>query len=345
MLALASLSFGCGDSGGRNGSANTNTGGGTQSRQENVNAGQPVEHSGDAGTPAEAAALTMGVAAGAQDGGDADEHKPGGRESRAGGESGGERRQSTGAWQVLSVSGSWVQESDGGRTLARGDTLAQGSALTLREPSGPDDYITLIDPQNRIVRRECRSAADCRNWKPPATRAADSASSRIIKSALDEFKHEEEVLIDPVSRGAELKDAVLLREGARVDIRPAIGRLSPGRHLLEFEPAAGAREGAARVPFEFTHVSGGGAPLRVEGLSDGLYRVRLADESEDGGGGSNGASLVLVSPPETYRKALARFRKAQALTREWGDSVEPELAQRFLRAYLARLAREGAGAK
>lgn len=332
-LALACLSAGCGDRGGENKPPADGHAGGPAAGNSGPQPGHTAEPlSGPAsGDPTAVSSLPAEGAGGGAQGVDL-----GGRQQPVQNPSG---HSAAGAWQVLSVSGNWYQSADAARTLTRGDLLEAGSALSLREPS-QDAYITLIDPHNRIVRRECRRAAACRRWTPPTAHAADSLTSRIIRSGLEGLRHEEETLIDPMSRGGELKDGILLLADGQVNIRPALGRVPPGRYVFEFEAVGGTRSGGARGPFEVTLTSERSTPAVVKGLDRGLYRMRLVDETHERGDDAQGAALVLVSPPETYRKTHEFFSQSRALTDRWGERVEPDLVQRFLRAYLARLSRE-----
>ena len=242
-------------------------------------------------------------------------------------------------WRVLVVSGEWSLDGSDG-ALRRGASLKPRGTVRLHPAQETRAYMVLVSG-SLTARKECARPDVCAGgWRVPDLPAAKSTLAHVTDAGLDLLSRRPEGnVINPISRGGGLREAVLLFEQDGVDLSPALGRVTPGRHSIYVEPLVGGEP----VKLDFKAEFRKHPPLRAEGLRPGLYLLRL--DSTTSGDAQTADAWVLVSLPETFRTNDARFRQAVAVTGRWGEAVGADVARDFLRAYLEHLAGRGANGR
>ena len=248
---------------------------------------------------------------------------------------------------VLDIRGEWLV--NGSAKLSKGSALNVDASITPANPSDANSYIVVADRTGNIFdRRNCGSGECAKPIKLPTTAVAEqSFVSRLMGAAMALVSSEPAKYSSFVSRGADLREAVVKLSANQVDLQEVFKNMQGDKYLVRFEPI-GKKKPAAAVatkPMAFNWDPHKPAPLDAPGLKPGLYRVSVAEvsllESEGGSEPSGNEAWVLVTTSEYYSKAVPSFVAAQNVTRQWGSDVKQTAVREFLRASLDFLTAQG----
>jgi hypothetical protein len=237
---------------------------------------------------------------------------------------------------VLNLEGEWVV--DNSPPLKPGSPLHVGERIRSRSRS-ENDFIEIADARGRvIINRNCREY-DCR--KPIDLPRDDSGIlSRVLEAGMVLIYDSPTKFAVLVSRGGELREAVVKVSGEQADMTSVLTNRSPGKYFLRFVPKSGAAAGDESKQLGPVGIDWDARkPLlvSVKGLTPGLYEVQLLDGQDKEPEGPGTEAWVLFVRPERFAEALRSFREAEALANGWGDSVRMSSKRQFLRAFLGHL--------
>ena len=234
---------------------------------------------------------------------------------------------------VLEVRGDWLV--NGGAKLSKGGSVSVGAVITAADPSDGGSYIVISDRAGNIYRRLSCGNGDCaRPFSLPASAASGkSYLSRVVDGMMGIFyKGEPNQYRSVVSRGADLREAVLKLDAQKLDLGRVFENMPGDRYVVRFEKIEDGRRPAPKpVEVEYEWDSQRRPPLGAQGLRPGLYRVTVREVrhlEEDN------EAWVLVTSPKGYAKAAQSFDAAVNVTRRWEGKVREDSKRQFLRAAL-----------
>jgi len=246
---------------------------------------------------------------------------------------------------VLDLRGDWL--ANGSAKLGKGSALNTNSVITSVNPSDTASYIVVADRSGNIFQRRTCSPGECSNpIKVPATAGNEQGFvSRLIGAAMALVSSEPAKYSSFVSRGGrglgpELQEAVVKMSGDEIDLSEVFKNMQGEKYLLRFEPLVKGKtaRGAAKRSLSFAWDPKKPAPLNVNGLTPGLYRVSISDvsllEAEGGDEPGENEAWILIANPDYYSKAAPSFVAAQNVTKKWGSDVKKTAVREFLRASL-----------
>ncbi len=241
---------------------------------------------------------------------------------------------------VLEINGDWhlypndVSKEE--KKLCKWKDVPPGGIIRDKSPMA-GDHIKIVDVQGRkVVDKQCGSAVACSQpitlprevssgeWLPLLSRVWALLMAEPYQPSLHRMRGAPPLLSEGVAR---LVDNHL-------DLGEAMRQFPRGKYDLK-------RLNAERPTDDSTHLTGfkwepHSGTARVPGLKTGLYEAVI--ETPTGTDTARNASfLFLLCDSRDYAGAVASFRRAQALTAQWGET-NPETIHAFLRAYLAELA-------
>lgn len=228
-----------------------------------------------------------------------------------------------GPWQ-LSSGGAAPQPLVAGQAVRAGDRLLPGSGeATLT--------VMLLDGKALHCPAEARCAAPLQS---EAAKGRTGGWARLAKAIGGLFSQPERYAAT-MSRGEEVREAVGVVKGGRVDLGDALSRLPAGTVPLVLVPLddAGAAQGDPLRLSVDPAATGPARTPRVEGAAPGLYRVQLESGAE---------GWVYLAAPARFRAAAAGFARARAVAEGMGKEVSGRASRGFLRAALHAIARDAA---
>jgi hypothetical protein len=246
---------------------------------------------------------------------------------------------------VLDLRGDWL--ANGSAKLGKGSALNTNSVITAVNPSDTSSYIVVADRSGNIFQRRTCSAGECGNpIKVPANAGNEQGFvSRLIGAAMALVSSEPAKYSTFVSRGSrgigpELQEAVVKMSGDEIDLSEVFKNMQGEKYVLRFEPLVKGKtvRGAAPKSMSFAWDPKKPAPLNVNGLTPGLYRVSISDvsllEAEGSDDPGENEAWVLITSPDYYSRAAPSFVAAQNVTKKWGSDVKKNAVREFLRASL-----------
>lgn len=241
---------------------------------------------------------------------------------------------------VLDVKGDWNSNQTG--KVSKGAAVNVGSVISAGNPSDASSYIVIADHNGNIVeRRNCANSGECSSAirLPAAASSNQGVVSRLLGAAMALVSSEPAKYATFVSRGSDLKEAVIKLNEQKLDLSPVFKNMPADKYLVRFEKIDKDGSSApALKPFPFTWDARKPEPLVARDLGPGLYRVSVLEvsllETDGGSEPSGNEAWVLVSTPTTYTKAAPSFDAALNVTKQWGTSVKQNAVRQFLRASL-----------
>jgi hypothetical protein len=239
---------------------------------------------------------------------------------------------------VVNLRGEWYLNSS--RKLGPGSSLTAGGRIEARDPKS-GDYIEIADRSGRIIiNRSC----DSRGCGGPIILPADSPSlaSRLYGAAMALLAKAQPRFVVLISRGGELREAVVKIAGEQVDLSSVLANKGKGTYLVRFEPKG---EGITNLdpigPVVVEWDPSKLAVVTVKGLKPGLYQVQPLNNEDREPLEPGTEAWVLFARPDRFDQAFCEFREVSALTKEWGRSIRESSKRQFLRAALGQLDAEG----
>jgi hypothetical protein len=237
---------------------------------------------------------------------------------------------------VINLHGDWVLDSS--QTLKVGSTLRAGGRVHARSPSDRD-FIEIADRRGQvIITKSCR-VSDCRR---PFTlpREESGVASRVLEAAMAFISNDPVRFAVLISRGGELREAVVKLSGEQADISSVMANKSSGKYFLRFVPeSAGAapNEGRQLGPVGVNWNANKSQPITIKGLTPGLYEVQLLNGQDMEPEEPGTEAWVLFVRPEHFDEVLCSFREAINLASRWGRSTRADSKRQFLRGFLGYL--------
>ncbi len=241
---------------------------------------------------------------------------------------------------VLDVRGDWIV--NGSAKLSKGSGLNVGSVIAPANPADGHSYIVVADRSGGVFEKRNCGAGEC--GKPirlPNSAASDQGFvTRLISAAMSLVSNEPAKYSSFVSRGSDLREAVVKLNTNQLDLNEVFKNMPGDRYLVRFEPINknGQTSAHALKPMPFNWDPKKPVPLMAQGLGPGLYRVSIAEvnllEPDAGSEPSGNEAWVLVTTPPRYVKAAPSFTAAQNVTKQWGPDVKQTAVREFLRASL-----------
>ncbi len=238
---------------------------------------------------------------------------------------------------VLDVRGDWTAN---GAKLSKGSSLNVGSTIQASNPSDGSSYIVVADRNGNVVEKRTCGAGECNKaiQLPNSIGQERSIISRVLSAAMALVSNEPAKYASLVSRGADLREAVVKLNNDQLDLQDVFQNMKRDRYLVHFEPLGKNSGNAATKPLPFDWDPQKPSPLSAHGLAPGLYRVSISEvsllEPEAGGEPSGNEAWVLVATPKNYGKAAPMFADAQQMTKRWGSDVKQSVTRSMLRASL-----------
>lgn len=235
---------------------------------------------------------------------------------------------------VLSVRGEWIAGSNS-EFLKRGSIVPPGTEVRNRNRANGDDFIVLVDVDNRVVQKRC--AVDrCNEPLFIANEENSSAFSEVIAAVSELWRKDEQRYRSLLSRGSELQDGVLeLREDGSVDLIPLLKHATAEPYRIHLERLS-SRGDTASKEFDLIYHSAQGFGAPASDLAPGLYSMKVSAATSNPG--PTDKAWVLVVRSKVFADINSRFQSAKRETEAWKDTADPSAARSFLRAYLDSLA-------
>jgi hypothetical protein len=238
---------------------------------------------------------------------------------------------------VLDVKGDWVLFNNG-QTIGkveRGQGIPQGSTVR-PEPPG-SGWVVIHLNNDDVIRCEAGNLGRCRR---PLVSGKSSSSGRfwaaIVNIVLGRGVIFEETLVR-APKGKGPQEAVMRLDGGQVDLSPAFQQAPPGRYHLLFTHVERDAPRESFAPVTLNWKPGIPSKVSVRGLSPGLYRLLLLDETK-GDEPSGVEAWVLISDAERFPESATAFREAVTWSEKWNARGSRDAQSIFQRAYLNYLA-------
>jgi hypothetical protein len=239
---------------------------------------------------------------------------------------------------VLNMRGNWVLNSS--QSLSPGSPLPAGGRVQVRNPRS-GDYIEIVNRGGQvIVNRSCESGGCGQAITLPT--ASRGVGSRLLEAAMALVASDPVKFAVLLSRGGELREAVVKIAGEQVDLSAVLANKSRGTYLLRFEPRSTGTPANAKPigPVSVDWEPNKLAPVTISGLTPGLYVVQPLSNEDREPLEPGTESWVLFARPEKFDKAFCDFREAVITTDQWGDATRQVSKRQFLRAALSQLETE-----
>jgi hypothetical protein len=169
----------------------------------------------------------------------------------------------------------------------------------------------------------------------PPTEGQGPPPPPFLERLWDKLRAHDNRYITAASRGLEgdLREAVVLLDGSKVDITSALRDFSPGVYWVRFEPVDHPTE--ARAPMQVQWASGKNAVISAAGLKAGLYRLAVVEESGEPTGSD---AWILLSDREHYPAQSHAYQQTVDAVAAWPPEADPIVSRAVLRAALESLA-------
>lgn len=236
---------------------------------------------------------------------------------------------------VVNMRGKWILDSS--QELKPGSPLPAGGRVQVRDPKG-GDYIEIADRSGQIIiTRSCDDGGCGQIIRLPAS--SPGLAARLFGAAMALLNRDPVRFTVLLSRGGELREAVVKLAGEQVDLSAVLANKSRGPYLLRFEPkSAGTPAGAKPIgPVSVDWDPNKLALVTVKGLTPGLYVVQPLNNEDREPLEPGTEAWVLFTTPEKFDTAFCDFREALGVTDQWGDAARQASKRQFLRAALDQL--------
>ncbi|MGD9561511.1 MAG: hypothetical protein AB7F88_04930 [Pyrinomonadaceae bacterium] len=226
---------------------------------------------------------------------------------------------------VLERRGTWTL-GNSASGLTPGQKLPAGGFIRRRSTS-PDDYITIVDLQRKVIgSQSCSSNCSGSIALPRASRTSGARSwFQAVMAVIFASPYKDD---SNLIRSGGLPEGVVKYGDGNVDLSSMIE--PEGTQYLRWrtikKPAAGEWSKPVKL----------GKDMIVSGLKPGLYEINLM-RSNGSGYEPTASSWILVTTPADHEKTSAAFQEMRRTTDEWGTSVRPETKRLVLRAALENL--------
>jgi hypothetical protein len=242
---------------------------------------------------------------------------------------------------VLDMSGDWFL--NGSTRLQNSSSLPAGGVIRTNNPTDGNSFIIVVNREGNIIaRKECKRPGDCSNPLQLPQFRKSSITSAVIDSVLGLLGSDLSRYVPLISRGEGLSESVLKLEHDQIDLSGAFKDMSPGDYFIRFERHDESEQtpgNTATAPLAFRWDATRGALLRVNGLSRGLYTLRLVQAEGDRFENTPTEAWVLVSDANNFDKLSNSFNMSRKLVERWTtQEVGSGTVRSFLRASLERLA-------
>jgi hypothetical protein len=238
--------------------------------------------------------------------------------------------------RVLDVSGEW-RLWENGRDVGKIEIGQTVTSMSTARPLSDEGLLVIHLIDDRVIRCEVGNLGACA--RPLVLNGGSAGRGRFFKAIAYLFIRQPELYELVMARGREEdspREAVVVLERGAVDLGPVFETMPESRYHLRFSPV---RQDATRKkfdPFVFDWRKGASSKVTVAGLTPGLYRILLLDESKDDE--PTGADAwILVSDAGQFPKVSAKFQQAVEWSREWHEGSARRAERTFLRAYLDSL--------
>jgi hypothetical protein len=211
------------------------------------------------------------------------------------------------------VEGPWylVQTN---QLIHRGQMLHQGQTIQI-EPSSSASVSILMFASNQMWEQKCSEAAPCKgSYRLTAnavTRDKGSSFWRFFTDYWSADRPLEPTLMGSRSGGHGPSHALLERSPAGVDLKPALGKVTPGEYDVQLIPAPGST--GAGPGWRGVVSIGPGLSPQIPAVPNGLYLMSLTSKAGESVGSA--AAVLVIDQKESNLRAA--WEEAQAATRAW----------------------------
>lgn len=239
---------------------------------------------------------------------------------------------------VMDVSGEWHLIEDGRDvgTIERGQAITSGSIV---RPQTDRGRIVIHLHDDRVIVCDAANLGECSRplvlpRKPSVVGQFFAAFRHLISVRSPVWDFAGSRL--PRDRRGELMEAVVKFNDGKIDLSPAFEKMRPGLYPLRLVPVGGVNAKQKLAPIVFKWEPGGPSNLSVPGITAGLYRLLLLDETKDNE--PSGLEVwLLVTGSKRFPQTSARFQKARVWTQRWREKAGRDAQHTFLRGYLDHL--------
>lgn len=240
--------------------------------------------------------------------------------------------------RVLDVYGEW-RLWENGRDVGRIERGQAVTSMSTARPRSDEGWLVIHLIDDRVIKCQVGDLGACAQ---PLVLKARSAGRGRFFTAIELLLVGQPGLYEIVmARGREeddLREAVVALDRGAVDLGPVFETAREGRYHLRLSPVRPDATRKKFAPFVFDWRRGASSKVAVAGLTPGLYRVLLLDESKDDE--PTGADAwILVGDVGQFPKASAKFQQAVEWSRGWHEGDARRAERTFLRAYLDSLTR------
>src|SRR5713226_600236 len=176
---------------------------------------------------------------------------------------------------VLDIRGEWILNGNSAARLSKGSALNVGGVITAANPADSGSYIVVADRSGNIFEKRNCGAAECTKpiRLPNSVGEERSLVSRLIGAAMALVSNEPAKYSSFVSRGADLREAVVKLSNEQLDLREVFKNMPSNRYLVRFEQISKDRPASSQTlkPFAFGWDPRKPAPLVTHGVGPGLY--------------------------------------------------------------------------
>lgn len=255
-----------------------------------------------------------------------------------------EARANANIGRVLDVYGEW-RLWENGRDVGRIERGQAVTSMSTARPRSDEGWLVIHLIDDRVIRCQVGDLGACA--RPLVLNRRSAGRGRFFTAIALLLVRQPELYALVMSRGRDdddLREAVVAIDRGAVDLGPVFETMREGRYHLRLSPVRPDMTRKKFDPFVFDWKRGASSKIIVAGLTPGLYRVLLLDESKDNE--PTGADAwILVADAGQFPKISAKFQQAVEWSRGWHEGIARRAERTFLRAYLDSLIRPPVGRK
>jgi hypothetical protein len=246
------------------------------------------------------------------------------------------------AGYVLEIEGKWFVESNPREYLTLGQRLRAGERIRILSPAANDQIVIVGTNGEVVIEQHCVNRGDCgrRLIVPSPADTEPSVFDIILQTAMRLIKGKPDRYSVHGVRGVDndLKEGVCRFDEGWVDLRPVFQGMPKGLYYLKLRDLQPGASKTAVGPLQFDWDPQGVSALRANGLTPGIYEIRLLARTSDQYEPTSLTVWTLISTAPEFDRTNDSFRQAVSLTNKWRKTITDETKREVLRAYLDNLA-------
>ena len=249
--------------------------------------------------------------------------------------------------KVMDIHGVWLLD---GRPLKLFQSIPGGSKI-YRSPEDQKKYPTLgkiliLLRDRTSIFRSFEAPGENHDLIEIPKSVADATPGgwKRLKSFLTTTTDDKHDVVPTLVRGinSQLQDQVLKYTDGRIDLSSSFQKMDAGNYLLKIKPVHSDSEPSPKLGhITFSWDPNKKSPLRVAGISPGLYKIILLEESGKDHDPTGEEALVYIVHENKFQQASSEFQEAESVVEQLSNRMTVDAKRSFLWAALQSISREG----